>query len=221
MSRSRTPKCNHSLNANRNYGNATRPRLHNRQGARSIDCLLRAGSQSARHRACHRLRRQGWPRRTSRPQGLRTGRPRILLAQAGRCGRKGCAYRLCRQERGRGERVLRGSNGGGRDRQRQARRAPVLRSPLLRCERFRSRRLQSRGGLQELATPPIMTVETTREEYMIKIAVIIGSTRPGRNGEAVAKWVYQIAQKRPDAELELVDIKDFNLPLLDEPVPPL
>src|SRR5436309_2901725 len=79
-----------------------------------------------------------------------------LLAQAGRCRRQGCAYRLCRQERGRGERVLRGSNGGGRDRQRQARRAPVLRSPLLRCERFRSRRLQSRGGLQELATPPII-----------------------------------------------------------------
>jgi NAD(P)H-dependent FMN reductase len=55
---------------------------------------------------------------------------------------------------------------------------------------------------------------------MIKIALIIGSTRPGRNGEAVAKWVYEIARKRSDAEFELVDIKDFNLPLLDEPVPP-
>ena len=54
---------------------------------------------------------------------------------------------------------------------------------------------------------------------MLKIAIIIGSTRPGRNGEAVAKWVYAIAQKRSDAEFELVDIKDFNLPLLDEPVP--
>ena len=55
---------------------------------------------------------------------------------------------------------------------------------------------------------------------MIKIAVIIGSTRPNRNGEAVAKWVYKITRKRSDAEFELVDIKDFNLPLLDEPVPP-
>ena len=53
---------------------------------------------------------------------------------------------------------------------------------------------------------------------MLKIAIIIG-TRPGRNGEAVAKWVYEIAQKRSDAEFDLVDIKDFNLPLLDEPVP--
>lgn len=52
----------------------------------------------------------------------------------------------------------------------------------------------------------------------LKIAIIIGSTRPGRNGEAVAKWVYEIAQKRGDAEFELVDIRDFNLPLLDEPM---
>jgi NAD(P)H-dependent FMN reductase len=37
----------------------------------------------------------------------------------------------------------------------------------------------------------------------------------------VAKWVYEIAQKRSDAEFELVDIKDFNLPLLDEPMSPI
>jgi len=55
---------------------------------------------------------------------------------------------------------------------------------------------------------------------MLRIAIILGSTRPGRNGEAVAKWVYEIAQQRGDAEFELVDIKDFNLPLLDEPVSP-
>jgi NAD(P)H-dependent FMN reductase len=55
---------------------------------------------------------------------------------------------------------------------------------------------------------------------VVKIAIILGSTRPGRNGEAVAKWVYQIAEKRRDAQFELVDIRDFNLPLLDEPVPP-
>src|SRR3989475_10213215 len=53
------------------------------------------------------------------------------------------------------------------------------------------------------------------------IAIIIASTRPGHNGEAVAKWVYEIAQKRTDAEFEVVDIKDFNLPLLDEPMPPI
>src|SRR4051812_37383629 len=55
---------------------------------------------------------------------------------------------------------------------------------------------------------------------MPKIAVIIGSTRPGRVGESVGQWAYELAKKRTDAEFELVDIKDFNLPLLDEPVPP-
>src|SRR4051794_17868309 len=55
---------------------------------------------------------------------------------------------------------------------------------------------------------------------MAKIGIILGSTRPGRNGEAVAKWVYEIAKKRNDAEFELVDVKEYNLPLLDEPIPP-
>jgi NAD(P)H-dependent FMN reductase len=35
----------------------------------------------------------------------------------------------------------------------------------------------------------------------------------------VAKWVYQIAAKRSDATFEFVDLRDFDLPLLDEPVP--
>lgn len=55
---------------------------------------------------------------------------------------------------------------------------------------------------------------------MLKFAIIIGSTRPGRVGEAVARWVYELAKKRKDAQFELVDIEDFHLPLLDEPVPP-
>ena len=54
---------------------------------------------------------------------------------------------------------------------------------------------------------------------MTKIAIIIGSTRPGRNGEAVGKWVYEQSKKRDDAKFELVDIQEYNLPLLDEPYP--
>jgi NAD(P)H-dependent FMN reductase len=54
---------------------------------------------------------------------------------------------------------------------------------------------------------------------MVHIGIIIGSTRPGRNGEAVAKWVFENAKKRGDADFELVDLKDYDLPLLDEPVP--
>lgn len=55
---------------------------------------------------------------------------------------------------------------------------------------------------------------------MIKIAIIIGSTRPGRVGESVARWVEELTRQRGGASFELVDIEDFNLPLLDEPKPP-
>ena len=54
---------------------------------------------------------------------------------------------------------------------------------------------------------------------MLKIAIIIGSTRPGRKGEAVGKWVFEVAKKRTDAEFELIDLKEVNLPFLDEPQP--
>ena len=55
---------------------------------------------------------------------------------------------------------------------------------------------------------------------MLKIAIIVGSTRPGRKAEAVARWVHEHATARGDAEYEIVDIESYGLPLLDEPVPP-
>jgi NAD(P)H-dependent FMN reductase len=55
---------------------------------------------------------------------------------------------------------------------------------------------------------------------MIRIGIILGSTRPNRNGEQVARWVYGIAAGRDDAEYELVDLRDYPLPHLDEPLPP-
>ena len=55
---------------------------------------------------------------------------------------------------------------------------------------------------------------------MIQIGIILGSTRPNRNGEQVARWVYDNASLRSDAEFELVDLRDYPLPHLDEPLPP-
>src|SRR2546423_3165758 len=55
---------------------------------------------------------------------------------------------------------------------------------------------------------------------MLKVGIITGSTRPNRKSPDVANWVLEIARNRSDAEYELVDIKDFELPLLDEPMPP-
>ena len=55
---------------------------------------------------------------------------------------------------------------------------------------------------------------------MLQIAILIGSTRPGRKAEAVARWVHDIAKQRKDVTFELVDLLDYHLPLLDEPIPP-
>ena len=54
---------------------------------------------------------------------------------------------------------------------------------------------------------------------MSKIAIITGSTRPGRVNIDVANWVLERAQERNDAQYELVDIADFNFPVLDEAMP--
>ncbi|MGI5151843.1 NADPH-dependent FMN reductase [Plantactinospora sp. CA-294935] len=59
---------------------------------------------------------------------------------------------------------------------------------------------------------------------MIQIAIILGSTRPGRRAEAVARWVTEVAGRHPavkagQASIELVDLADYGLPLLDEPLP--
>jgi NAD(P)H-dependent FMN reductase len=54
----------------------------------------------------------------------------------------------------------------------------------------------------------------------LKIQIILGSTRPGRNGEQVAKWVHENLSKTDIADFELVDVADYKLPLLDEPQSP-
>jgi NAD(P)H-dependent FMN reductase len=54
----------------------------------------------------------------------------------------------------------------------------------------------------------------------LKIAIILGSTRPGRNGKAVADWVLEKAAARTGADYELIDLLDYPLPHLDEMLPP-
>lgn len=55
---------------------------------------------------------------------------------------------------------------------------------------------------------------------MTKIAIVLGSTRPGRRGAAVARWVLEQAATRGAADYELVDLADVPLPNLDERVSP-
>jgi NAD(P)H-dependent FMN reductase len=51
----------------------------------------------------------------------------------------------------------------------------------------------------------------------LKLNVIVTSTRPGRNGPKIGKWMAGFAKENSDFEVELVDLADFDLPLLDEP----
>lgn len=48
----------------------------------------------------------------------------------------------------------------------------------------------------------------------LNIGIILGSTREGRVSPQVGKWVKEIADKRGDANYEIVDIADYNLPFL-------
>lgn len=50
----------------------------------------------------------------------------------------------------------------------------------------------------------------------MKIGIIVGSTREGRVSPQVANWVKEVADKRGDAQYEIIDIADFKLPLLGE-----
>jgi NAD(P)H-dependent FMN reductase len=62
-----------------------------------------------------------------------------------------------------------------------------------------------------------------RQEKLVsdlKIAIILGSTRPGRNGKAVADWVAGKAKSRTAADYELVDLADYPLPHFEQALPP-
>jgi NAD(P)H-dependent FMN reductase len=54
---------------------------------------------------------------------------------------------------------------------------------------------------------------------MLRIGIIVGSTRPNRLGAQVARWVYDTASQRTDAAFALIDLRDYPLPHLDEPLP--
>jgi NAD(P)H-dependent FMN reductase len=49
------------------------------------------------------------------------------------------------------------------------------------------------------------------------LLVIIGSTRPGRVGPAVADWIIERARARGDFEVRVADLAEQNLPIFDEP----
>lgn len=49
------------------------------------------------------------------------------------------------------------------------------------------------------------------------LQIIIGSTRPGRVGPSVARWIYERAVRVGSFDVELIDLAEVNLPMFDEP----
>ena len=55
---------------------------------------------------------------------------------------------------------------------------------------------------------------------MLKVGLIVGSTRPNRFADTVAPWVVDGAQARSDLRLTVLDLRDYRLPFFNEPAPP-
>lgn len=63
--------------------------------------------------------------------------------------------------------------------------------------------------------PP--TAKITTFAPMLKLKIILGSSRQGRKGGAVAGWITEAAKAHGAFDVELLDLREVGLPLLDEP----
>lgn len=50
----------------------------------------------------------------------------------------------------------------------------------------------------------------------LRIAIIMGSTRPGRFNEHPAQWIHKVAAAREDLDVQLLDLRDYPMPFFDE-----
>jgi NAD(P)H-dependent FMN reductase len=55
---------------------------------------------------------------------------------------------------------------------------------------------------------------------MLKVGMIVGSTRPGRFADKPAQWLVEGASARPDLQLAVLDLRDYRLPFFNEPASP-
>lgn len=54
----------------------------------------------------------------------------------------------------------------------------------------------------------------------LKIAVIVGSTRQNRFSDKPAKWIFEEAKKLPNVEVELLDLRDYEMPFYEQAATP-
>jgi NAD(P)H-dependent FMN reductase len=55
------------------------------------------------------------------------------------------------------------------------------------------------------------------ESDALKVALIVGSTRPNRFADVPARWIADAAAARDDLSLEVLDLRDWPLPFYSEP----
>jgi len=54
----------------------------------------------------------------------------------------------------------------------------------------------------------------------LKIKMIVGSTRANRFSDKPAQWTFDLASARPDFDVERLDLREYELPFFEEPLPP-
>lgn len=82
----------------------------------------------------------------------------------------------------------------------------------LRQQKPRHRKIIVPHPLNRSAIPSGLQCATDR----MTLNIVIGSTRPGRAGPVIARWLYAAAVRHDALRVNLVDLADFALPLLDE-----
>lgn len=55
---------------------------------------------------------------------------------------------------------------------------------------------------------------------MLNIKVIVGSTREGRFADKAATWIAEELKKQEGLEVEVLDLRDYEMPFFNEPIPP-
>ncbi len=56
---------------------------------------------------------------------------------------------------------------------------------------------------------------------MLKVGLIVGSTRPNRFADIPVPWLVEGASARRDLQLTVLDLRDFRLPFFNEPASPM
>lgn len=63
-------------------------------------------------------------------------------------------------------------------------------------------------------------IESDMSQAKPKIGIVISSTREGRFGDRPAQWIYELAAKRGDFDVELIDLRDYPMPFFAEAASP-